>query len=61
MLALAVVAIAILVVLGLVYGLGFLCFWWWDGGLLRRVLLTAQAGVVVYAVYVFVESHRLPF
>ncbi len=61
MLATTVVAGAVLIVFGLVYGLGFLWFAWWDGGLLRRVLMAAQAAVVLYAIYVFVESHRAPF
>ncbi|MEO6803962.1 MAG: hypothetical protein ABI197_12045 [Granulicella sp.] len=33
------VAAFVAFVLSLVYGLGSLCFLWWDGGLLRRVLI----------------------
>lgn len=61
MLATGVVVAAVLGVLVLVYGLGFLWFAWWDGGLLRRVLMAAQLGVVLYAAYVFGESHRIHF
>ncbi len=61
MIAAGVVATAVLGVLALVYGLGFLWFAWWDGGLLRRVLMAAQLGVMGYALYVFAESHRFQF
>ena len=61
MLATGVVLAAALGVLTFVYGVGFLWFAWWDGGLLRRVLMAAQLGVVGYALYVFVESHRFKF
>ncbi len=61
MLATGVVAAAVLGVLAFVYGLGFLWFAWRDGGLLRRVLMAVQAGVVLYAMYVFGESHRVHF
>jgi hypothetical protein len=55
--ALFVVILFVLIVLGLVYGLGSLWFAWWDGGLLRRILMTACTAAIVYGI-VDLLKHR---
>jgi len=52
-----VVTAVLLIVLGLVYGVGFLVFAWWDGGLMRRILMMLCGFIVLYGLIVFLREH----
>ncbi|NYF80886.1 hypothetical protein [Granulicella arctica] len=47
-----VIVCAVLAV-GVVYGLGYLLFAWWDGGVLRRILLGLVAAILIYGLVVY--------
>jgi hypothetical protein len=55
-----VVALFLLLALGLVYGLGSLCFIWWDSSLPRRILMLLCAAATLYATINFIKHNPLP-
>jgi hypothetical protein len=52
---------AVLVEVVGVFAIGKLCFLWWDGSWLRKVLMTGCAVVVLAALTRYIELHPFDF